>query len=71
MESGIKTIGRPKLCPDQEDPLKLYAGRLSHRQMRIAKKIGGGNFSEGLRAALEHCAADIRFMDDSASKRKK
>jgi hypothetical protein len=71
MDSENKLVGRPKLCPDQEDPLKLYAGRLSHRQMRIAKKIGGGNFSEGLRSALEHCATDIRFMDEAVVKHKK
>lgn len=69
MANGYKTGGRPRPCPDQEEPIAFYGVRMSHRQMRIAKKIGGGNFSEGLREALEHCAADIQFMDEARKKR--
>lgn len=64
MANGYKTGGRPKPCPDQDDALKFYGVRMSHRQMRLAKKLGGGNFSQGLREALEQCAKDIVFMDE-------
>jgi len=70
MGTGFKSGGRERPCPEQEEPLAFKGARLSHRQIRLANKIGGGNFSEGLRAALEHCAADIRFMDESSKKRK-
>lgn len=63
-----KKTGRPKLVPEQEEALDRYTARLSSRQARLARKIGHGNFSEGLRAALERAADDIEFMEGRARK---
>jgi hypothetical protein len=58
-----KKIGRPRIDPDQDEALDNYTVRMSFRQARIAKKIGGGVFSEGLRLALDRAAADMEFMN--------
>jgi hypothetical protein len=60
---ATKKTGRPKLVPEQEMALERYTARLSFQQARLARKLGGGNFSEGLRAALERAAEDIEFME--------
>lgn len=60
-----KKNGRPRAHypEDQDDPLARYDCRVSYRQARIARKIGGGNFSAGVREALERVAADIEFIN--------
>ncbi len=51
-----------KLDENQDEPCKKYDVRLTFRLGRIAKKLGGGNLSAGIRAALERAAA----QDDNA-----
>ena len=55
--------GRPRLVKDQEDPLANYTARITFRQARLARRIGLGNLSEGIRLAIERAAADLAFME--------
>jgi hypothetical protein len=61
----LKRLGRPRERQefDQEDPLAKYDVRLSYRQARLARRMGNTNLSEGVRAAIEHAAADTTFME--------
>lgn len=59
----VKKMGRPKLCPDQEVALATGQAKMSFKQMRLARKLGGGNFSQGIREALEHVAKDMDFIN--------
>lgn len=61
--------GRPRICPEQEVALERYTLRVSFKEARTARLIGGGNFSEGLRIALARAAADIEFMDGLRKKK--
>lgn len=65
---NAKKNGRPKLCSDQETPLENYAARLSFKQARLVRKLGGGNFSEGLRAALDKVAEDLDWINERSKK---
>jgi hypothetical protein len=58
-----KKLGRPRIDPDQEAALERYTLRISFRERRAASKIGGGNFSEGLRDALRFANENIDQMN--------
>ncbi len=63
-----KRNGRPRLCPEQDSALERYTLRLSFKDARLARKIGGGNFSEGIRAALQKAAEDIDWINRKGKK---
>lgn len=48
-----KLPGRPLLHKDQDDAMSNYSVRLTARQARIARRIGGKSLSTGLRIAIE------------------
>jgi len=52
-----------KLDEAQDEPCKTVAQKLTHRQIRIARRIGQGNISEGIRRCIERAAADFEFME--------
>ncbi len=58
-----KKMGRPRVVAAQEEPLAKYDIRLSFRQARLARRIGGQNLSQGVRTAIEKAAADAEFME--------
>ena len=49
----MKTPGRKRLYP--EIAMSVYYARLTARHARLARRFGGGNLSEGIRFAIEHC----------------
>lgn len=44
---------KAKVYTEQEDPLKVASVRLSFWHIRVAKKMGDGCFSTGVRNAIE------------------
>jgi len=54
MSDEKKKPGRPRLIKDQDDPLDNYNARLSAWHARMARKIGEGNLSGGIRKAIEY-----------------
>jgi len=53
-EAGVgKKPGRHRLYP--EIAMQVYYARLTATHARLARRIGNGNLSEGIRAAIEHC----------------
>lgn len=48
-----KTTGRPKIYTEQDEPLKVSSVRLPFWHIRLAKKLGSGSISKGIRHALE------------------
>ena len=44
--------GRKRLYPDVA--MEVYYARLTATHARLARRIGHGNLSEGVRAAIEH-----------------
>lgn len=65
----VSKMGRPKICTDQEVPLEVVTVRLSFKEKRMIKKVGGGIFSAGLREILEHVAKDIDFINKPRNKK--
>lgn len=49
-----QAVGRPRIYTEQDDPLKIVSMRLPNWHVRVARKLGKGNLSEGVRIALEH-----------------
>jgi hypothetical protein len=47
---------------EQEAPMDVYNNRLTARHARHARKIGDGDFSEGMRRAVE-IAYEVLFKD--------
>jgi hypothetical protein len=45
--------GRKRLYPDVA--MEVYYARLTATHARLARRLGGGNLSEGIRVAIEHC----------------
>ena len=45
--------GRKRLYPDVA--MSVYYARLTATHARLARRLGHGNLSEGIRAAIEHC----------------
>jgi hypothetical protein len=58
-----KQMGRPKICADQEVALERYTIRVSFKERREATKLGGGNFSDGLRDALRFANEQMDLMN--------
>jgi hypothetical protein len=54
MQDENKKPGRPRLIKDQDYPLDNYNARLSAWHARVARKIGDGNLSSGIRKAIEY-----------------
>ena len=48
--------GRPRLYQGLRDPLVSQSVRLTLWHIRAARRIGGGNVSDGIRAAIERFA---------------
>ncbi len=57
-----KPLGRPKLCPEQEVALERYTLRLDFSRVRFLRRVGEGNFSEGVRRVTDHARDDEEFM---------
>lgn len=49
-----------RVYTDQSDPYKLIAARVPYWHIRMAKKLGKGNVSEGIRIALEHMSHEVK-----------
>jgi hypothetical protein len=45
--------GRKRLFPDVA--MEVYYARLTATHARLARRMGQGNLSEGIRIAIEHC----------------
>jgi len=45
--------GRKRLYPDVA--MEVYYARLTATHARLARRMGNGNLSEGIRLAIEHC----------------
>jgi hypothetical protein len=45
--------GRKRLYPDVA--MEVYYARLTATHSRLARRLGNGNLSEGIRMAIEHC----------------
>ena len=54
MQDEKKKPGRPRLVKDQDAAMDNYNARLSAWHARMARKIGEGNLSEGVRKAIEY-----------------
>jgi hypothetical protein len=50
--------GRPKLYTGERDPLISQAFRLTLWHIRAARRLGGGNASEGVRRAIERAVQE-------------
>ena len=48
-----KKVGRPLTHKTQENPMDNYNARLTAWHARMARKVGDGNLSLGLRIAIE------------------
>ena len=48
-----KSPGRRRIYP--EIAMSVYYARLTARHARLARRLGDGNLSEGIRFAIEHC----------------
>lgn len=64
-----KKNGRPRIDENQEEALSTFSVRMSFRLVRLSRKIGGGNYAEGLRISVERTAADIEFMESLDKKK--
>jgi len=53
-----KKPGRPRINTDQETPMDNYNARLTSKQARKARRIGGGNLSAGLRKLIDDKTID-------------
>jgi hypothetical protein len=51
--------GRPLAYAYQDSPMTNYTARTTAWHARQARRIGGGNFSEGVRMAVEHYVATV------------
>ena len=48
----MEKVGRKRLYLDAA--MDVYYARLTPHQARLARRFGGGNLSEGIRAAIDH-----------------
>lgn len=48
--------GRPRTYQGAKDPLVSQSVRLTLWHVRAARRIGGGNASDGIRLAIERCS---------------
>ncbi len=46
---------------EQTEPLAKYTVTITYKQARLALRAGGGNRSEGMRAAWDYLEQDERF----------
>jgi hypothetical protein len=58
--------GRKRLYP--EIAMEVYYARLTATHARLARRMGHGNLSEGIRAAIEHCEHCAEFEKEQAEK---
>jgi hypothetical protein len=61
MQGDKKPRGRPKLHPEQDGALSTYSVRLTAFQARMARWIGGGCLSEGIRKAIDFVVHNSTF----------
>lgn len=59
--------GRPRVYTGQETPMQTFTLRLPFWHARVARNLGNGNMSEGIRLALEA----MRHMDNLLPKPRK
>ncbi len=53
-----------KIDEAQDEPCKKHDVRLTFRLARIARKLGKGNLSAGIRLALERTGGNDTYMGD-------
>lgn len=58
--------GRKRLYP--EVAMDVYYARMTATQARFARKVGRGNLSEGIRAAIEHYERCLEAQKDMEKK---
>lgn len=58
-----KKVGRPREHSDQESAMDNYNARITARQARQARKIGGGNLSRGIRLCIEYVVQNSEKKD--------
>lgn len=56
-------MGRPMAYIGQAEPMDSTALRLTNWHRRMARRVGGGNMSEGARKAIEEAAIARGFVD--------
>lgn len=61
-----KENGRPRVYAEQEEPLKVVSVRLPFVYIRIARKLGDGCTTKGIREALARAASYERKGKDDA-----
>lgn len=49
----MSKTGRPLMHPKQDSPLDVYSIRITAFHARMARQLGNGNLSNGIRLALE------------------
>ena len=57
-----KMPGRPRIFP--EIAMSVYYARLTATHARLARRLGDGNLSEGIRVAIDHAAACEEFRKE-------
>ncbi len=55
--------GRPKLYTQQEEAMVKSSVRTTNWHIRAARKIGEGNFSEGVRVCIERTVVELGNRD--------
>ncbi len=63
-----RPVGRPRLCPEQSVVLERYTLRLDFSRMRFLRRVGEGNFSEGVRRVTDRVLNDEEFMREVSKK---
>lgn len=49
-------MGRPRVYKGLRDPMPRVTARMSDWHIRVALRLGNGNYSDGVRRALERMA---------------
>lgn len=68
-EIRVEKPGRKRLYPDVA--MEVYYARLTATHSRLARKLGQGNLSEGIRFAIEHCSECEEAREELKDREKK